>query len=235
MHQFSLELPSLILKNAEHYECKQYTNDQLLFSFQTKAEFLWLPSDCTTIFLWHDTVWHYEIMENVTAPVLFHPPATTLYGIRFSRMFYICKEDVLQEILAGMSPNSIINFKTFLLYYRRSLSRILIKRQLHPAVSKVLEVVHLYDGCVTMEEAEQESNYSERQLCRLFRTQLQCSPKEYFSMVRFLHALHNMYLEPNEGISHFIENLNYYDQAHFQKEFKKFTGQTPKQFSKTHF
>ena len=86
-----------------------------------------------------------------------------------------------------------------------------------------------------MKEISDVLCYSERHLTRLFNNSLGYSPKTYVRIVRFQYAIEKLtekadYYENN--ISDYIQELGYSDQAHFQREFKEFTGITPKSFLK---
>lgn len=69
-----------------------------------------------------------------------------------------------------------------------------------------------------------------RHLNRMFTDSMGFSPKMFSRIVRFQYALYQMRLSTEETISHYLDDLDYADQAHFQREFKEFTGITPCHF-----
>lgn len=86
-------------------------------------------------------------------------------------------------------------------------------------------------GLISINELEQQTGYSKRYIDLLFKNHLGISPKAFSSITRF-QSFYTAWA--NSDVSNFYsDNLYelYYDQAHFIKEFKKFTGHTPKQYA----
>jgi hypothetical protein len=69
-----------------------------------------------------------------------------------------------------------------------------------------------------------------RQLERKFVKQIGISPKQLGKVIRLQAALKMMLNEPSESLTAVAYESDYYDQAHFIKDFKEFTGTTPKEF-----
>lgn len=68
-----------------------------------------------------------------------------------------------------------------------------------------------------------------RQLERNFKKQIGISPKQLGKIIRLQAAL-NMLLNQNENLTKIAYENEYFDQAHFIKDFKAFTGVTPSAF-----
>ncbi len=68
-----------------------------------------------------------------------------------------------------------------------------------------------------------------RQLERKFRKQIGISPKQLGKVLRLQTAL-KMLLNGNENLTSIAYESEYFDQAHFIKDFKEFVGNTPKEF-----
>ena len=68
-----------------------------------------------------------------------------------------------------------------------------------------------------------------RKLERNFRKQIGISPKQLGKVIRMQTAL-NMLLNKDENLTSIAYENDYFDQAHFIKDFKEFTGITPKSF-----
>ncbi len=86
-------------------------------------------------------------------------------------------------------------------------------------------------GLYTIKDLEQKLGYSKRYIDMLFKDHLGISPKTYSGIVRFQSFYERW---ANTDTSDFYKadfHEHYYDQAHFIKEFKKYTGHAPKQYA----
>jgi AraC-like DNA-binding protein len=86
-------------------------------------------------------------------------------------------------------------------------------------------------GLLEIKELERKTGYSKRYLDMIFKDCIGISPKTLTGIVRF-----NVfyYQWSKQGVPDFYTNFLYdfyYDQSHFIKEFKRFSGHTPKQFT----
>ncbi|MES2780938.1 MAG: helix-turn-helix domain-containing protein [Bacteroidota bacterium] len=73
-------------------------------------------------------------------------------------------------------------------------------------------------------------NVHRRQLERKFADVIGLSPKQLAKMIRLQTTLKLLADNPNTSFTTLAQEGQYYDQAHFIKDFKEFTGMTPKQF-----
>ncbi|TGK84933.1 AraC family transcriptional regulator [Leptospira bourretii] len=71
---------------------------------------------------------------------------------------------------------------------------------------------------------------SRRQLERKFKKQIGLSPKKLGKIIRMQAALKMLINRRSEKLTDIAYESNYYDQAHFIKDFKEFTGLSPKEF-----
>jgi len=81
-------------------------------------------------------------------------------------------------------------------------------------------------GKITIKELEKKTGYSSRWLNMKFAEKLGISPKNLSTIIRF-NQYYNAVANNNEV--DFMQNAfydHYYDQSHFLKEFKRFTGQS---------
>lgn len=88
-------------------------------------------------------------------------------------------------------------------------------------------------GVTTVQEMSVKSGYSERHISRLYREVYGFGPKDFIKYIRFQNVLQAIIDNPESDNSVFIAGTGYSDQAHFQREFKSYTGITPKQFART--
>ena len=88
-------------------------------------------------------------------------------------------------------------------------------------------------GLVSVTELEKKTGYSSRWLYEKFMEKVGLSPKNLSSVTRFMQFYEASATNPT---SDFFKNDIYtffYDQAHFIKDFKRFTGMSPSKFIKT--
>jgi AraC-like DNA-binding protein len=85
-------------------------------------------------------------------------------------------------------------------------------------------------GHLSIEELSARAMVNRRQLERRFSETIGLSPKQLTKIVRLQHALKMMKKNPPSSLTSLAYENGYYDQAHFIKDFKEFTGISPKQF-----
>ncbi len=72
--------------------------------------------------------------------------------------------------------------------------------------------------------------YSTKQFNRTFTQHVGTTPKEFLRIVRLQRALHLLQHCPNIGFTELSYICGFYDQSHLIKEFRSFSGYTPKQY-----
>lgn len=77
---------------------------------------------------------------------------------------------------------------------------------------------------------QSELNISERSLERIFKTNVGISPKLFFRICRFQASLDFIRSRTFDSLTELAYLHSYADQSHFIREFREFTGATPKQF-----
>ena len=95
-----------------------------------------------------------------------------------------------------------------------------------------IEKITASKGRITIKELEKKTGYSSRWLNMKFNYKLGVSPKNLSSIIRFK-QYYQAIINGNEK-SFFKNDFYelYYDQSHFIKDFKRFTGLHPKKFEK---
>lgn len=86
-------------------------------------------------------------------------------------------------------------------------------------------------GLLTIQDLLDHGNLSERTAERLFHKEVGTTPYRFICLVRFNYIIRE--IEKNNDIVpivDLIEQYNYYDQSHFEKDFKKFLGQSIKTY-----
>ncbi|HSU29255.1 MAG TPA: helix-turn-helix domain-containing protein [Chitinophagaceae bacterium] len=93
-------------------------------------------------------------------------------------------------------------------------------------VDRAIELIFIKNGMITVNEILSAINLSERQFERLFKKHVGLSPKFYARIIRF-----NYIFQLKEQKGEFWKDLAldaaFYDQSHFIRDFKAFTGESP--------
>ncbi len=85
-------------------------------------------------------------------------------------------------------------------------------------------------GRATLDEVCADFGYSKRTLERKFRETVGVSPKVFSRLSRFLNICHYLEHHRHKSLSEITYECGYYDQAHFIREFKAFSGMTPRKY-----
>lgn len=86
------------------------------------------------------------------------------------------------------------------------------------------------NGQRTVGQLSEELQVNRRQLERKFATTVGLSPKQLNKIIRLQTALKMLLEKRFDNLTDLAYEASYYDQAHFIKDFKEFTGLSPKQF-----
>ncbi|WP_128546777.1 helix-turn-helix domain-containing protein [Larkinella soli] len=87
-------------------------------------------------------------------------------------------------------------------------------------------------GLVPVQELERRTGYSRRYLDLLFRDHLGLSPKTLATIVRFQRMYRIWATDDRMTFSEESLYDLYYDQAHFIREFRRYTGYSPRQYTR---
>lgn len=85
-------------------------------------------------------------------------------------------------------------------------------------------------GGISINNILKEDLSKRRQLERKFVNQIGISPKQLGKVIRLQSALKMLLNKEDESLTNIAYENEYYDQAHFIKDFKEFTGISPKEF-----
>lgn len=105
------------------------------------------------------------------------------------------------------------------------------KENQHSVIKKVIDDICLRQAHSFSLIAE-EVGYSERHLNRLFKDMTGISPKLMAQIFRFEKASEQLFKCTDSGNAAVVLEWGYYDQSHFIREFKRFSGMTPGEFKK---
>jgi AraC-like DNA-binding protein len=99
-----------------------------------------------------------------------------------------------------------------------------------PLIANAVQHIKMYKGSIKIRELASHLCISLDAFEKRFRRELGASPKQFCHIVRMnaiIDGMHHKILVQNAF------EAGYYDQAHFTKDFKVFTGKTPAEFLKT--
>ena len=97
-------------------------------------------------------------------------------------------------------------------------------------VQSTVETILTANGQVSVEELSKQINISRRQLERKFSSAIGLSPKQLSKTIRLQATLKILLNKQFTSLTSLAYEGEYYDQAHFIRDFKEFTGLTPKDF-----
>lgn len=95
-------------------------------------------------------------------------------------------------------------------------------------VMMAVAIINKKKGDVRMSELLDELHISQAPLEKRFRKVIGASPKKFASIVRMKNAINHY--DPKRSLTELGYSAGFYDQAHFIKEFRSFTGEAPKRF-----
>lgn len=145
----------------------------------------------------------------------------------------VLEEDVLKE---AWGANAIFFFESVFdqasTQKRGSMIEQFLLRRLLPSQDVFLDaavsVIHQCNGHIKLSALSKTLRCSEKKIERCFYARLDLSPKDYLKVLRFRQSL-NLFKTNHLSLTDIAHQLNYYDQSHFNKDFKLFTGLTPGQ------
>lgn len=97
-----------------------------------------------------------------------------------------------------------------------------------PLIMAALSLIHKNKGDIRISELARQLHTSQSPLEKRFRKIVGASPKKFASIVRIKNTIARY--TPGQSLTSLGYEAGYYDQAHFIKEFKTFTGQTPESY-----
>jgi AraC-like DNA-binding protein len=99
-------------------------------------------------------------------------------------------------------------------------------------VTATIDTMYSTGGALSIRQILASDKSKRRQLERKFTAQVGISPKQLSKVIRLQSVLSIMLNQRSGRLSQIAYDNDYYDQAHFNKDFKEFTGMTPKEFFK---
>lgn len=138
-------------------------------------------------------------------------------------------QEIEQKILAARSTLERIELiETFLL------NRLTNTNTIDRIVQSTVETILTANGQLSVDELLKKININRRQLERKFSSAIGLSPKQLSKTIRLQATLNMLLNKKFTSLTALAYDNEYYDQAHFIKDFKELTGFTPKEFYGDH-
>jgi AraC-like DNA-binding protein len=99
-------------------------------------------------------------------------------------------------------------------------------------IQTAAKLLHHTKGEYRVAELADYCQVSVRQLERGFRKVIGTSPKVFARTLRFEQAQRRLMFDPDADLTELAYECGYFDQAHFIKDFKAFTGRTPSEYAR---
>lgn len=97
-------------------------------------------------------------------------------------------------------------------------------------IVEAIKLIYQSNGNMRIKELNEKLCISQSPFEKRFRKVVGTSAKKFASIVRFNTVLHN--LSETKSLTQICFENNFFDQAHFIKDFKHFTGDTPENFKR---
>ena len=134
-------------------------------------------------------------------------------------------KEISEQILNAKSTSERIQkIEKFLL------KRLANKKVIDNIVESTIETICSTNGKFSVNEFSKSKNINRRQLARKFSSTIGLSPKQLAKTIRIQTTLKILLNEQITSLTDLAYENEYFDQAHFIKDFKEFTGLTPKEF-----
>lgn len=134
--------------------------------------------------------------------------------------------DALEQrmIHAGGTEERIALAESFLL------NKLNDRSMVDQLIDRTVDAILASKGSARIGSIVQDDPAERRKLERMFRDRVGVSPKQLSKVIRLQAALRLMLERQDEKLTHIAYDSAYYDQAHFIKDFREFTGMSPKGF-----
>jgi AraC-like DNA-binding protein len=110
------------------------------------------------------------------------------------------------------------------------LQRLRQGRPMSPDVAWALKSLQASRGARSIGALSRDLSCSRKTLIQRFHAQIGLSPKAVANILRFAHATQRIRATDEERWADLAVDCGYYDQAHFNRDFRRYAGRTPREF-----
>jgi AraC-like DNA-binding protein len=133
--------------------------------------------------------------------------------------------EIGQKVLSSNSVSERIKYIENFLFSRLSNSE-----TIDHIIKSTVDIILTANGHLSVGELSKQINISRRQLKRKFSSFIGLSPKQLSKTIRLQATLEMLLNKQFTSLTTLAYEGEYYDQSHFIKDFKEFTGLSPKEF-----
>lgn len=101
---------------------------------------------------------------------------------------------------------------------------------INPIIKKAISNIHATTGNIKVHELRKKLNVSKSTLERVFYKNIGISPKEFSDIWRLNYLINSQEGKQTNELTELAFDYGFFDQSHFIKFFKKYTGNTPKNY-----
>ncbi len=146
-------------------------------------------------------------------------------AVPLDKLFGTNGEKIGEKILnANTTSERIELIETFLL------NQLADRQVIDDIVKSTVDTILNANGQFSVNEFSKFNNINRRQLTRKFSSTIGLSPKQLSKTIRIQATLKSLLNRNVTSLTDLAYENEYFDQAHFIKDFKEFTGLTPKEF-----
>jgi len=95
-------------------------------------------------------------------------------------------------------------------------------------INHAVEIIQKQKGIIRVKELAASLYISQDPFEKKFRTRIGCSPKKFAAIIRIRNLINNF--SSYDSLTEATYEAGFYDQSHFIKEFRQFTGKSPSAF-----
>jgi len=145
---------------------------------------------------------------------------------RYVDLHTLVKNDLASRLLETTSTEKRIQMLSRFLCDRLDQN----KHRENQRTAWALEKIKGQGAGTSLPEIHSALDLSERSLERIFKTDIGISPKLFARITRFQSSLNHLRSQKFDSLTDVALSNWFYDQSHYIREFKEFSGVTPKQF-----
>jgi len=155
-------------------------------------------------------------------------PAHELFDLTISadNLFSInTLDEILQRLVVATTDKTRIDIMgAFLLQHLTANKQDLL-------IDKAIQLIQQHNGLVKIKDLAVSLHISQDPFEKRFRAQVGSTPKQYASIIRLRKLIDTF--PTYSSLTEAAYEAGYFDQSHFIKDFRLFTGQAPKDFFKS--